>query len=183
MKNIQLRIVAIIKSLPLRQKKQTIISKRELRPKHKLEEMISNSKHVLVQDQSRYYCKTCSNSYHVNDKNFKEFINSACTDICVPSFSHNRPEPLHSHMLHVGNQFVHHSHNLQIYKGLVYCSKCGYRKGSNQVRRLAKPCFPPDSNGILNLRAIHKGELPPNVTHWPLEDSSDESSSGSLELF
>ena len=181
-KAIQWRIITIIKNLPNRQKKQTILSAKELKPKQPLDELVENSQHILVHNQGRYYCKICTNSFSTKDKNFKEFVNSPCTDFNITIFTHSRPEPLLSKNLHVGNQYVHHTHKLQTYRGLVYCGKCGYRKGTNQVKRLAKPCMPPDSNGLANLKAISKGELPPNVPCWPLEEDSDESSS-ELELY
>ena len=161
-RGIQLRIVTIIQNLPPRQRKQTISSQKELKPK--LDDMIINSHHISVQkNQGRYCCKICSNSFHVKEKPFEDFVNSPCTYFSMSSFYHSRPEPLPNTCLHVGNQFIHHSHKLHTYKGLVYCCRCGYRKGANQDRRLAKPCSPAGTNGILNLEAIRKGELPPKL--------------------
>ena len=47
-KRIQKRIIAIIQSLPARQKKQTVLTQRELQPS--VDEFILESKHVLVSD-------------------------------------------------------------------------------------------------------------------------------------
>ena len=151
----------------------------------RLEEQLAQKKEVTKMcDNTEKNCKICDNSFHVKEKLFKDFVNSPCTDFSMSSFYYSRPEPLPNTSLHVGNQFIHHSHKLHTYKGLVYCGRCGYRKGANQVRRLAKPCSPPGTNGMLNLEAIRKGELPPKLSAWPNEDNhSDGSSGGSLELY
>lgn len=146
-KNIQKRIIAIIKSLPNRQRKQTVLTQKELKPK--IDDLIADSKHILVPNQGRYQCQICNSSYSHTDKIFKEWVTSPCTEFAnLAVFSHNRPEPYNNSFLHIGNQYVHHSHKLHMYKGLIYCGKCGYMKGANQVRKLAKPCGPPDIGGM-----------------------------------
>ena len=67
-------------------------------------------------------------------------------------------------------------HELDLYKGFVCCSKCGCKRGANQVRKLAKPCSPPGLSGIRTLEAIQNGKLPPGLNAWPDEESSDGSS-------
>ena len=84
------------------------------------------------------------------------------------------------YMLHVGNQCVHYSHTLAVHRGLVYCSKCGYKGGANQVRKLTKPCAP---SGVRNLKAVRDGKLPPGLEEWPHSADDDGSlSDGSLTL-
>ena len=92
--------------------------------------------------------------------------------------------PLHDKFIHVGNQFVHHSHKLNMFKGFVYCGKCGYRRGATQVRLLAKPCSPPGLAGIRTLEAIRDGKLPPGLEEWPIQEVDDcASSDSSLFLY
>ncbi len=79
---------------------------------------------------------------------------------------------------------MHHTHKLNVYEGLIYCSKCGYRQGTNQVRNLAKPCQPPDFAGARNLKAIHEGKLPHGLDIWPEQEDDDGSSCASdLSLY
>ena len=111
----------------------------------------------------------------MNDPLFKDWVASACVEF--ESEGHCRPEPIMNYFLHVGNQSVHHTHRLSIYKGFVYCGRCGYRKGTNQVRKLAKPCAPPGLAGVKTLSAIQDGKLPPGLTAWPDHDGDDGSSS------
>ena len=173
-KKIQKRIIAIIRNLPDRDKKQIIRSQKELKPS--IESITAESEHVLVGDQGRYTCQVCASSFKSTDSLFQEFITSSCTAQHTSALSHCRPTPIDDNFMHVGNQFIHHSHKLNIYRGFVYCGKCGCKKGTNQVRLLAKPCAPPGLSGIRNLVAIQEGKLPHGYTSWPDEDSGDGSS-------
>ena len=89
---------------------------------------------------------------------------------------------LHCKFMHVGNQFIHHSHRIHTYKGFVYCGKCGHKKGTNQMRILAKPCAPPAISGLRTLEAIQLGSLPPGMSEWP-DEESDDSSDEALTLY
>ena len=111
-------------------------------------------------------------------------MSSACSGTHISATSHVRPEPLHDKFIHVGNQFVHHSHKLNMFKGFVYCGKCGYRRSATQVRLLAKPCSPPGLAGIRTLEAIRDGKLPPGLEEWPIQEVDDcASSDSSLFLY
>ena len=70
-----------------------------------------------------------------------------------------------------------------MFKGFVYCGRCGYRKGAKLVKKLAKPCTPPGSLGIRTLEAIRDGKLPPGLDEWPALDVDDGSSSEELLLY
>ena len=182
-KNIQLRIITIIKNLPERKRKETVLSEKELKPT--IDEIVENSKHTLVHENGRYNCTVCNSSFKSTDKLFKEWVGSPCTDFHMPpafNYSHSKPAPINCKFMHVGNQFIHHSHRIHTYKGFVYCGKCGYKKGDNQVRMLAKPCGPPGSSGLRNLEAIRLGRLPPGMLEWP-DEGSDESSDEALTLY
>ena len=64
----------------------------------------------------------------------------------------------------------HYTHDLYIYKGLVYCNVCGNRGSNNQIRKLAKPCNGsplPNTCGALALAATRDGCLPPRLDQWP----------------
>ena len=138
---------------------------------------MADSAHILVSDHGRYFCNVCNSDYRLNDPLFKQWLASACTGSQSSALSsHSRPCPVNDNFIHVGNQFIHHSHKLNVYKGFVYCARCGYRRGTNQVRLLAKPCAPPGQYGIRTLEAIQNGKLPPNLDAWPIEESSDDSS-------
>ena len=70
-------------------------------------------------------------------------------------------------MIHVGNQSIRHTHPLAIHRGLVYCKKCGNRKGDGIVKKLAKACRPPTVYERATLQAISDDKLPPKLDCWP----------------
>ena len=181
-KLIQARIICIIQNLPARQRKQTILAAKELKPN--LEQLVNNSKHIIIPNDGRYTCKICLSSFSHSDPELKTWLRSACTGSSFTTLSHDRPNPINEKFIHVGNQYIHVTHKLCNYKGFVYCGKCGYRKGSNQVRNLAKPCAPPGSFGAATLKAIQQGRLPPRLHSWPVEAAAGFPASDSeLELY
>ena len=103
-----------------------------------------------------------------NDASFKHWLDGPC--LYLPCS--NRPTPIINNMLHVGNQCVHYTHTLAVHRGLVYCSKCGSRKGANHLKKLAYTCEPPSEYGKMNLKAIAEDKLPPNLDEWPSQGSS-----------
>ena len=111
---IQNRIAAVIMSLPPRQRYQTVCTPKEV--KQTLQDIINVSPHQLVQEGSRFTCKNCSNSFLSSDPSFRHWLGTAC--IVLPTSS--RPTPLMHNPLHVGNQYVHHSHKLAIYLSLIH---------------------------------------------------------------
>ena len=131
--------------------------------KQSLDDKVRQSNHDLSENGDRYTCKLCHSSFRRTDKSFQDWL----AGICVPVvFNHSRPSQISSH-LHVGNQCIHHSHKLQAFRGFVYCSKCGSRKGSSSIRYLASECRPPSDTGKATLRALSKGKLPPGLDDWP----------------
>ena len=100
---------------------------------------------------------TCHQNFHIKDPCAKQWLLSHCTAI---GSSADRPTVLPYESMHIGNRIAHHTHRLMIYRGLVYCNKCGCI-GTNQLRKLGGPCLPPTATyGIPNLRMLHDGILP-----------------------
>ena len=86
--------------------------------------------------------------------------------------AYDRPRPLDkADVFHIGRQVTHVSHVLYMYRGLIYCSKCGARAGASRLRKLAKVCEPavPGSTGRLVLDRINAGIKPPGIVKWPDE--------------
>jgi len=69
-------------------------------------------------------------------------------------------------IIQIGGSSTHVSHDLHVYKGHLYCNKCG-SKGLSRLRNLAVPCEEPGPYGKSQLRAINKGKLPPGLDEWP----------------
>ena len=88
--------------------------------------------------------------------------------MCTTTSNSSRPSLINNDMVHIGNQYVHHTHKIGIHRGFVYCKKCGGRKGTAVIKKLASACAPPSATGKQTLHAISCGRLPPGVGEWPL---------------
>ena len=96
----------------------------------------------------------------------RQWIMSACPDI---GKNHDRPQPMRFEAMHVGNNVVHVSHNMFMYKQLLYCNTCGFR-GSTSLRKLAYPCDKPTSAGLRALKQLKSGRLPTSgAKQWPVD--------------
>ena len=161
-KRIQKRIIAVISSLPERKKYMTIKSDKEL--EQTLDEKIMESRHSITRSDNRIACTVCHNNFQVKDQSLHTWLRGTCSPLPFD----NRPTQIQNDMIHVGNQNIHSSHKLNIHKGLVYCHKCGCRKGSH-IKKLARECEPPSLYGKESLHAIANDVLPPNLAEWPGE--------------
>ena len=70
----------------------------------------------------------------------------------------------------IGRHAIHSSHKPYIYRGLVYCNKCGAYSGTGrQVVKLSAPCVEPKRWGKDNKKAIDDGKLPRGLAQWPAD--------------
>ena len=71
--------------------------------------------------------------------------------------------------MHIGNNVVHVSHNILMFKQLLFCNICGCR-GSNFLKKLAKKCEPPTTAGFRALKELRSGKLPSaGAFQWPVD--------------
>ena len=66
---------------------------------------------------------------------------------------------------------LHASHSLFVFRGLVYCSHCGFY-AAHAVKKLKAPCGEgldvcPTQQGLANLTRIGQGKLPVSLSVWP----------------
>ena len=161
---IQHRLASIITNLPARVKNDRRVTRSVPMPFPSVSELITESQHVVHSDGSRVSCARCHNSFAACDPNLKLWLRTACSAIASCA---DRPVPLPFEELHIGNKFTHISHQLNKYRGLVYCRRCGCRAGSAVLRNLSERCKPPTSYGTLSIKALQDGRLPPNLSAWP----------------
>ena len=114
----------------------------------------------------------------------KHWLQTHCQSYAVD----NKPTCISHDFIHMGNSTTHVSHDMRTYRGLVYCRKCGARgSGDVGLRLLSHPCSPPSNYGLLSLRSIRDGKLPPNLLYWPDEvrniDRAHTSTKRSSESF
>ena len=162
-KQIQKRLATIGMYLPERRKKPEAVAERVL-PK-KRDQLLSETSHSIVMKNDRYYCAVCKNSFRIKDPSMKHWLALQCK---APSESLDTHKPVKLNAsIHIGNRVTHSSHYLCSFRGVVYCNTCGARAGSNQIRHLGTQCEPPTAGGLIVLRAIANGQMPPGVTEWP----------------
>ena len=70
----------------------------------------------------------------------------------------------------IGRQAIHSSHKPYIYRGLVYCNKCGAYSGTGRkIDNLVKECSEPTRWGKDNKKFINDGKLPRGLNRWPMD--------------
>jgi hypothetical protein len=148
-KRIQWRIITVISNLPDRKFCKTVRTVKE--HTQDLDDVFNKSKHDLTRDKDRYSCRNCLENFNAKDKSFMHWLSGNCARIP----SRNKPTPFDG-LIHIGNQNIHHSHNMFIHQMVKICSKCGCKSGDTVLKKLALPCEPPTEYGLASLAAIHK---------------------------
>ena len=80
-------------------------------------------------------------------------------------------------IVQIGRRSIHASHKLCIYKGLYYCTKCGYHAHA-KAQKLLSPCQERSAEGVKRASRIGQGKLPSGMSRWP----NDPSRAGVVEL-
>jgi len=165
---IQRRIVAILQSLP--QRKQFDKPLRIPFRKADLESLFQHSQHVLFFSGDNVCCARCQSSYHIKSPHVRKWMLNDCPNI---GDNCDRPRPVPPDFLNIGSKSIHHTHSLNIFKGLIYCRTCGCRaqsgRGSGFIKKLAHQCQPPTDYGKSSIKALHAGKKPPNFGQWPCD--------------
>jgi hypothetical protein len=158
-----MRIATILCHLPHRKKG----AKPPPIPKVALETAMFNSSHVCVENEHTVSCARCrSNFSKSNVTLLRSWLGSVCSAI---GSSSDAPTALLYHNIHIGKTIVHHSHSLMMYKGLLYCNRCGCMSKQGKLHGLALACGPPKPYGRSNLGRIKRGLLPFRLECWPCE--------------
>jgi len=167
---IQRRLIAILIALPHRKPLPRPQPRQAIKiDKPSVEQLVSNSEHyVYLTSSGKYQCLQCQSSLSPKDSNFTNWIRSSCTPIAPKA---NPLAPIGA-TIQIGNASSHPSHPIAVYKGLHICVKCGFL-GNAKMHKLSEPCLGEKSSryGIRNLKAVQRGDLPPQISSWP-EDNS-----------
>ncbi len=172
-KRIQKRLVAILISLPNRPKPKQ--ERTHVAPPPSVAELSASTTHVLFEHEGRSKCARCLCSYRNNDPSIRHWLEGQC--IALESRI-DRPLKLEFAHIHLGNTCAHVSHSLYIFKGLIFCFKCGVRAGSFGMKGMPKPCAPPTEYGAQSIAALRQCKKPPNLTSWPSEQTGLQSDTG-----
>ena len=134
--------------------------------KSNIEDLFAESSHIAYISNNHVKCARCRSSFKKTDPSAVHFLRSPCSKI---GHSCDKPTLLPYECFHVGHQVTHSTHKLKIFRGFVFCGRCGARSVSKS-HKLARPCEPPTSYGKSILAALSEGRLPPNMTEWPNTD-------------
>jgi hypothetical protein len=166
---IQNRLATILLYLPRREHNRKVKEPRVLKPTS--HQLLQETNHSVVSSGNRYTCTKCHSSFHVSDPAFKSWLQCACMPVAEHSV-YDKPRPLNdADVFHIGNRVTHVSHVLYMYRGLIYCNKCGARAGVNRIRKLANVCETAAraSPGRLVIDRINAGMKPSGIVKWPDE--------------
>ena len=123
------------------------------------------SSHVAYEDCNKIKCSRCLDSVSTGSSFLRSWLKAPCSKIASSS---DRPVPVRKEIISIGHLSSHSSHKLNVYRGLVFCIKCGCR-GPTKLVHLAKPCEPAKLDGKKNIKALLQGKLPPGLCAWPDE--------------
>ena len=137
-RRIQKRLVCIANHLP-RRIKENVEKVTKTPPDQKsLSDLFALSSHMPFFQGDRIKCVRCADNLPKHGQHTREWLGG----ICVPCDSnHDRPTSLQSNIVTVGKHTSHPSHKMNIFRGLVYCKRCGAR-GPSKLVALARQSDP-----------------------------------------
>ena len=115
-----------------------------------LETAITDSCHVIERHGRALRCKECMTG-----------VKAGATMLCKLSWAETPCTPAidHRYVPQLKGVGVHASHSPMMYRGVIYCAKCGGWKVRKSAK-LIELCQSPTAGGKALLRAIEKGRLP-----------------------
>ena len=163
---IQLRLISVAINLPNRPHRAKQAFPRVVGDP--IDSLIAKSEHVIHRSNNRISCLRCCNSFAIKDSGVKPFLAQKCNAM---GSDKDQPVPVPLEVKHIGNKSTHVSHKLSMFRGLVFCAKCGMR-GPTKLVNLSKPCLEPNEYGSMNLEAKSNRRLPEGMDYWPDEEST-----------
>ena len=162
-KRIQLRLATIVCNLPHRN--ATHKAKLASVPKLSFEVALAQSQHAVDLDNRVIRCRRCKAVTSTASSTRWSFVYSDChaaRQYC------NRPSVIPNPIM-IGRRTTHASHRLKYYKGITYCSYCGFM--ANKVMRglfaVCKGAGSTTQHGDRVLSAIEADTCPIVGEDWP----------------
>ena len=133
-----------------------------------IEVLAATSAHSIRFSNGRAQCRTCACSLPLAPAGvLRDWLSTSC--IPIPT-SFSRPEPLPYCRIQLGRQTAHPSHHMYVFKGFLFCMRCGNR-GVEKFHLLSRACEPCKvGNGAATLSAIRADKLPPGLKVWPCDN-------------
>ena len=94
-------------------------------------------------------------------------LQQALESTCNPTSSVDHPLPIGQ--VHIGNRSTHPIHPLRIFKGLIFCKRCGAHSTGQSLHLLATGTCEVRTCGQNSLKRLAQGLKPQGVKTWPAE--------------
>ena len=127
---------------------------------------MNKSMHVAFFQGERIACARCFDKLPVKGECTRSWLKGICHKLHKEG---DRPVPLVNQTVQLAHQTSHPSHKLYIYRGFIFCYRCGHY-GKTRFVNLARACVPPSSqysHGAKALKALKAGKRPPGEAQWP----------------
>ena len=164
-RKIQRRLVDILISLPHRPRNPKVPNPLPFR-RESIEELMQKSMHVPFFQGDRIACARCYDKLPLKGECTRSWLKGICHKLHKEG---DRPVPLVHHTVQLAHQTSHPSHTLYIFRGFIFCYKCGHY-GKTRFVNLAKACEPPLSqhtHGARAMKVLKEGRRPPGELVWP----------------
>ena len=170
-RRIQARAVVILSSVLQRSSTLVKPPKRPRVVEWKSETMVISTQHRFTSMTRTLHCDRCLKHSDASEKGRKLFLASPCIENkeMTRSIAIGNTKPVsieNKGNVQVGRLRVHIEHELCIFKGLYYCTKCGYH-ASAKMQKLAGKCDQRGPAAIKRVISLRKGKLPSGLRVWP----------------
>ena len=129
------------------------------------------SRHEITAIANTLHCHKCLKHSAASSRGRAEFLASPCViDTALLkdlTLGNTKPTKLPvGKRVKVGNSLLDASHALSCYRGLYYCTSCGYH-ASVKAQHLLKPCIERGVKAGSRVRILQAGRLPSGMKAWP----------------
>ena len=120
------------------------------------------------------HCDKCLRHSDSTEKGRDLFLQSPCIVdeqmVRTIRVGNSRPTDIPTtRSVQVGRVTLDASHRLCVYRGLYFCTACGYH-ASMKAQKLALECKDRSSAAINRVRRLRQGKLPSGLSQWPNQE-------------
>ena len=170
-RRIQARAVVIMSSTLEGRTAAPARPKRPRELKMSRDALIMQSSHQVTLSRGVLHCHRCHTTSPVEQGAARRWLASQCVPntALIRTLVAGTTKPTavpQGQMVIVSRQTIHHSHQLAVYRGLYFCTRCGYH-GSKKLQKLTGECSGMVGKAINRVLALRQGNLPSGLDSWP----------------
>ena len=170
-RRVQARAVAILSTVMQRESTLT------KQPKSAKVRKLSSNAHVLTTQHSitamtrTLHCDKCLKHSDASEKGRMSFLCSPCVVdgpmVQAITLGNTRPTAIDNNgRVQVGTVKLHGAHSLACFKGLYFCTRCGYF-ASAKAQGLVADCTARGPAAVKRVKRLREGKLPSGMSRWP----------------